>query len=205
MNLIRLVFAGLLSLSTSSYASADSSSWSEIMLYETLLQKELKELRALPKDFKEQYQTEISQKNRSFALLTSILKIRSGMITAEGQIPDKYKINPYSSEFDTIWSDIVQKIESLPKLDCNTSKDTHCSVMNTAGELEKMKAMENIKNPDIYLTINRDVLSNNWKNALRNTYNQMEANPDLKLAYDIIQRLYSFKHQGAGKVAIKGM
>ena len=195
MNLIRLVFAGLLSFSTYAYASAEASSWSEVMLYETLLQKELKELRALPKDFKEQYQTEISQKNRSFALLTSILKIRSGIISAEGQIPSKYKINPYSSEFDTVWSDIVQKIESLPKLDCNSSTDIHCTVMNTAGESEKITAMENIKNPDIYLTINRDVLSNNWKNALRNTYNQLEANPDLRLAYDIIQRLYSFKHQ----------
>jgi hypothetical protein len=198
-------YLGHAAMSLASTSPTSHNGWSEILLYETLLQKELKELRSLPDEFKSAYEEEITQKNRSFALLSTILKIRAGIIKAEGPIPTKFKVNPYSKDYEQTWNTLIIKVEALPKIDCNTIKSKFCAFLVAKSENERIAIFNETLNKDIFTAINKNILTNNWKASLKITYENMDHNPSLKLVYDVIQRLYSFKHQGAGNVAIKGM
>lgn len=206
-NLNIFLVAGLFSWkSLAAPLTSVTNQWLDIVLFHHLIDTELKELKNIPTDFKKPYEVEIRSKTKSLILLRTMLKVKSGKIKAEGSIPDKFKTNPYDKKFDQSWSLVISKLETLPMLNCESEKkESVCALFPLEDAKDLASSIDQISKESNSGDLIKFAANKNWTESLRLAYDLTESDPFHFLTYEIIQRIYSLKHQGAGEVAIKGI
>lgn len=210
LKIARVLLACLFCLNcTNIFASAESNkefnTWHEVVLYRDLMRIEVHQLKSIPKDFSSPYKTEISSKTKSMVLLDTILRIKSGLIVAKGEIPKKFKSNPFADKFNSSWNSIISTADNLKPIDCKKNSSDLCQMIKSEDRSSTLEITTTMKHTSIFTKINGYIVSHNWPEALRYTYKLSEMYPRHNLTYDIIQRVYSLVHQGSGDVAIKGI
>ena len=174
----------------------------ETILLNILLKKELLLLDSIKNEGTESYKIEIDEKRKALSFLQNTLKRKFGLI----QNKEGSKIyNPFPSKFDQAWFSIIEDLKKLDKSKCDSNNKLICNLLSdTSLDGYKTYFMTKTSHNKIDI-LNQHVINNHWTEALRLAHSLATDKKKHRLTYEIIQRIYSFKHQGSGKVGIKGI
>lgn len=213
-----LFFSSVLSWPSSVFAD-ENQSWLDVIITRNLLKTEYDSLTNLPEDFKNTYIEEIQQKSTLLKDIQIVIDTKAGRTKTVLMIPESLSKNPFHQKFDNDWKAFVKKLSILSVQKCGDLPSTICdlSIMpqisapnkqpgpnKVAEEKPATPTTQKHLNGDRFLLLSH-LANENWSEALRTATALNEQDPFYRLVYDSIQRVYSFKHRGAGKVAIKGL
>lgn len=170
-----------------------------------LMQLEKKYIESVPESFAEKFKQEISEKSLFLSALEKTLTTDSkhGQTESTSFMTSLSNTGLYTPPTDRAWKSFQESFKSVLTAGC--VRDAPFSNKFLCSRASADDGRESADTFVIKSKIIESANEKNWPKALSESRKKIEINPGYRLVHKILQRIYSFKHQGSGKVAIGGM